>query len=284
MIRLVRSEMLKLRTTHIWWIMLLATVILSAVAIAANMADSHQKLHPVSEFAYDSNGNPIEGTGGELLTPSHDVVVSAAANMYTSGQRLGLLFILVFGVLIITNEFRHKTASVTFLAEPRRDRVIGAKLIIAISWGAIFCGVISLLAIPAGAIYLSVQGFGTQLDERTIIQTILLNALAYGIWAIFGLGLGTLLKNQIAGVVVSIVMYLGQVLVLGGLAALSAWLDQEWIVKLAYWLPSGASEIMTSPVAVDGQPVWWAGALALLAYGVIAGGIGTLVTVRRDIS
>jgi ABC-2 type transport system permease protein len=284
MINLVRSELLKLRTTHIWWVMLLATVLLGLAGTAANVANSNFALHPTTPPNLDPQGVPVEGTGGTAIPPSADVVLKAAAAVYTSGQLFGLLLVMVMGILIITNEYRHKTATVTFLAEPRRQRVVGAKLGVAVFWGAISCIAIAVFAIPIGAYFLSSWDVGTHLGDRLIIQTILLNALGFGIWAIFGLGLGTVLKNQIAAIVVGLVLYLGQYLIAGLLLSLASATHTDWIANVPDWLPAGASAIMTSPVQEPGHPAWWAGALALLAYGVLTAGFGTAVTVRRDIS
>ena len=284
MINLVRSELLKLRTTHIWWITLLVTVLLGALGIAANTFGANYELHQTTEPDFDSQGNPVEGTGGVAIVPTADLIIKQAAAIYTSGQFFGLLFVMVMGVLIITNEYRHKTATVTFLAEPRRQRVVGAKLGVAVLWGAVSCAAITILAVPVGAYFLSSWDFGAQLGEPLVLQSILLNALAFGIWGIFGLGLGTLLRNQIAAVVVALVLYFGQYLATGLLMALASWTHTEWITKIGYWLPAGASAVMTSPVATGDIPAWWAGALALFGYGVVAAGVGTALTVRRDIS
>ena len=42
------------------------------------------------------------------------------------------------GILLVTNEYRHGTVMTTFLAEPRRERVLGAKLVVALLTGAGF--------------------------------------------------------------------------------------------------------------------------------------------------
>lgn len=284
MTRLIRSEMLKLRTTHIWWVLLLGTVLVGIAATAGNLFDAYFMFHQTTQPDFDAGGNPVPGTGGVPIEATADQIVERAANVYTSGQLIGVLFVLVLGVLIVTNEFRHKTASATFLAEPHRSRVIAAKLVTAVVWGVIFCATVTAIAIPAGAIAFSTWDIGSQLGERVVIQSILLNLMAFGIWAVFGIGLGTLVKNQIVAVIVAIVLYIGQAPVAGGLAALGGWLKQEWIVEIINWLPTGASVIMTNPIRQEGHPGWWAAALALLAYGVVAGGIGTAITARRDIS
>jgi len=74
---------------------------------------------------------------------------------------------------------------------------------------------------------------------------------------------------------------LGVVLVLTGLAF---YFEALWILDIQYWLPGGASTVMVSTTEVPDVPPWWQGALALLGYGVVAAGIGTAVTTRRDIS
>ena len=54
------------------------------------------------------------------------------------------LLALVLGVLIITGEYRHKTVTPTFLAEPRRGRVVIAKLGVAFG-GGIALGVLTMV-------------------------------------------------------------------------------------------------------------------------------------------
>ncbi len=66
------------------------------------------------------------------------VLTSAAANIFTSGQFFGLLFIVILGALVVTNEFFHQTATATFLTTPQRTRVITSKLIAAVLLAAGF--------------------------------------------------------------------------------------------------------------------------------------------------
>ena len=56
--------------------------------------------------------------------------IAQAANIYTSGQFFGVLFVSLLGILLITNEYYHQTATTTFLTTPHRSRVVAAKLVI----------------------------------------------------------------------------------------------------------------------------------------------------------
>ena len=58
------------------------------------------------------------------------------------------LLALVLGVLIITGEYRHKTVTPTFLAEPRRGRVVIAKLGVSFG-GGIALGVLTMADRPS---------------------------------------------------------------------------------------------------------------------------------------
>lgn len=267
--RIIRSELLKVRSTSLWWLMLIGVLVFTAVSIAANMMGSYVQLHP------DSFGG---GTGQQVSEPS------IAANLYTSGQYLGTLLAMVFGILIFTNEFFHQTATATFLATPKRTRVVGGKLIVAILVGVVIALITTVLAVPSGMGFLASQHVDTFLGDGTVLKSIGLNWLAFAIWAVFGLGLGALLRSQILSVIVGLVaMLVGQTVIQIGVALLAQYFDQDWLNKVSYWLPSGASSVMTSPDGAGGI-AWWAGALALLGYGVVAAVIGTLITRRRDIS
>jgi hypothetical protein len=51
-----------------------------------------------------------------------------------------------------------------------------------------------------------------------------------------------------------------------------------------YALPSAASSVMTSAERLPDAPAWYVGAAILLAYGLVAAGLGSLITRRRDIT
>jgi len=285
-INLVRSEILKIRTTNTWWLMMLGLAVVTGLALWLNIFTANDALNATAEPPDTSGLDPDSAAEMKQQWELSRNVAFMASNVYTSGQYIGLLLAMLIGILVVTNEFFHQTATPTFLASPRRERVIAAKLGGALTWGIAFGILTMVLSVIAGATFFSIKGVGTQLDNPDVITAIALNLLAFGVWAVFGLGIGTLLKNQIASIVVALVLYLvAQTVVMGLLFALSNWLDQEWIQNVNYYLPSGASSVMTSAVKLAPEaPEWWVGALTLLAYGAVAAALGTLITKRRDIS
>lgn len=265
--RIIRSEWLKVRSTNLWWLMLIGVLAFTAIAIAFNMLTGYVEL------------NPGTNQGVPDVSPE-----SIATNLYTSGQYFGTLLAMVFGILIFTNEFFHQTATATFLATPKRTRVIAGKLIVAVIVGVIIALITTVLAVPSGLGFLASQHVDTFLGNGDVLKSIGLNWLAFAIWAVFGLGLGALLRSQILAVIIGLVaMLIGQTVIQIGLGLMAHYFHADWLNKVPNWLPSGASTIMTSPGGANGI-AWWAGALALLGYGVVAAVIGTLITRRRDIS
>jgi ABC-type transport system involved in multi-copper enzyme maturation permease subunit len=268
---LVRSELRKVLTTNTWWLMVIGVVGFTAIALAANCWVGHLVL------TGQAQDHGIEGVGQGLT--------GVASNVYTSGQFFGTLFVMLLGALMVTNEFHHQTATPTFLATPRRSRVIASKLATAAGFGMAFGLVTMLISVPVGAIFLGTEGVGSQLGEPSVLAALALNLLAYAVWAVFGVGIGTLLRNQIAAIVVCIVLKLvAEQLLSAIITLLAAWLKQEWIQNLVYALPSAASSAMTSAERVPGAPAWYTGAAILLGYGLVAAGVGSLLTRRRDIT
>ena len=102
------AEFLKLRTTRTPWVLFGLAVVISGL-IAAGFA----------------------GFGG-LDAYNEDNPALALAQ----GASFFGILATVLGILLVTNEYRHGTVMTTFLAEPRRERVLGAKLVIALLAGA----------------------------------------------------------------------------------------------------------------------------------------------------
>jgi hypothetical protein len=174
-VRLLRSEWIKLWTTRTTWVML--GIGLLVEALFAGLF--------VGLVSLDQVGRVDEvATGTGLL----------------------LVLMLVLGVLTITTEFRHGTASSTFLAAPKRYPALAAKFAAALLVGALaglaFAVVNGGLALP---LLDSRRGglppFG---DIAAIYAGVVVSmALICG----FGFGIGAIVRNQVGAIIAAIACF-----------------------------------------------------------------------------
>jgi len=247
---LVRAELAKVMTTRLVWGLLLGYLGFVALNIV------------IAVF-----------TAGTQGLPPLDSQQSVRGVFASAGT--GTVFSLVLGVIAMTGEFRHGTASTTFLAVPRRGRVVAAKAMAlpVVTLGYAAAGV----AVTAGLGYglLAAKGVDAGAADPQI-QRVLAGAMAtVALYSLLGVGFGALIRNQIAAVVVALLWVM---LVESGLVA--------FLPEVGRWTPGGAASAMTlgEPVrGVDLLPVW-AGALLFVAYGVALAAFGARSTVRRDIT
>ena len=283
MSRLVRSEFRKIVTTNTWWLFLLAVFVLTAASFALNALQAHSYIHqPAPQLPPNMPADQARQIVAEYNARRNIAV--QAANLYTSGQYFGLLFVLLLGILVVTNEFFHQTATATFLVTPQRTRVIAGKLTATVTSAVGLCVATMVLSVIAGVVFLSIEGAAFALTDPAVVRALLLNLLAYAIWAVFGVGFGTLIRNQLAAVIVALALYLVASQIAAGIIQLIAFLTHaDWVMKLAVVVPSIASQVMITGGDLPGNPPQWLGAVVLVAYGVVAGGAGTLITRRRDV-
>ncbi|MBY8873471.1 ABC transporter permease subunit [Micromonospora sp. PLK6-60] len=275
---LVRSEILKIRTTNTWWLFGLGTLVTLALAFLVNAVNANFSLTeaPPTDGLSESQAAQIEASASELYQ---------AANLFTSGQYFGLLFVLLLGIIVVTNEFYHQTATTTFLTTPHRSVVVAAKLATAALFGALFWLVTTVLTVPATLIFFSAKGWDAHFGDWDITRALLLNLLAYVLWGIFGVGFGVLIRSQIGATITAVVLYL-----VGTTAAnvvfflLQQQFGWDWISRLSVIVPSTASQLMISGTELPGNPPQWVGAVVLITYAVVTGAIGTLIMRRRDIA
>ena len=204
--------------------------------------------------------------------------------MMTSGQLFGVLFALLLGVLIVTSEFANQTAAVTFVTVPRRAMVIRAKVAAAACCGALFWLVGTVLAAVATPLFLYTQHVSTALAGWTVARSVLLNLLAFVAWGVFGLGLGAVLRSQLASVVAAMLVYAGSFGAELFFSALYNLFHQGWMLGAPVIAPAVASEVMiTSGPAFPYAPPAWVGGVIMIGYTValVAGGIA--LTTRRDV-
>jgi ABC-type transport system involved in multi-copper enzyme maturation permease subunit len=231
---------------------------------------------------------PQQGVAGraqalaQARTPAS--VAKMAASMMTSGQRIGVLFALLLGVLVVTSEFANQTAAVTFVTVPRRTTVITAKVAAAACCGALFWLVATVLAAVATPLFLYSQHVSTPLTGWGVDRSVLLNLVGFVAWGVFGLGLGAVLRNQMAGVIAAIVVYAGSFGAESLFILLYNLLHQNWLLGAPVIAPALAYTVMImSGQAFPDAPAGWVGAVIMIGYTValVAGGIA--LTKRRDV-
>ncbi len=279
----VRAEIMKIRTTNTWWMFSIGIVLVTAEALLRNGVSHHYDLHPALAGLDPADKAQALATAARAHT--HAGQAAIASNMMTSGQFLGVLFAMLIGVLVVTNEYSHQTATATYLANPRRGTVIVAKFIAAACFGALFWLVSTLIDVIVTPIYLHSQQLGVSLADWAVVRSVLLNLLAFIMWAIFGLGLGTLIRSQLGSVITGIAAYLL------GTAAVAVIFEliynayhHTWVQGAIVIAPAVASLVMTTPgQAFDRAPPQWTGLIIMIGYTLLFGTIGVQLTRRRDI-
>jgi ABC-2 type transport system permease protein len=186
--------------------------------------------------------------------------------------------------VIVTSEFANQTAAVTFVTVPRRTTVIKAKMAAAASCGALFWLVGTVIAAVATPPFLYTQHVSMSLAGWTVARSVLLNLVAFVAWGVFGLGLGAVLRSQMASVIAALVVYAGSFGAILVFTALYNLFHQGWMLGAPVIAPAVASEVMvTSGPAFPHAPPAWTGGIILIGYTValVAGGIA--LTKRRDV-
>ena len=158
LVRLLRAEFMKIRTTSTGWLFLTGFIVFTALALTINGFGNHYQLYPQQGLA--SRAQAL-AQAAQARSPAG--VAAIAASMMTSGQRVGFLFALLLGVLIVTSEFANQTAAVTFVTVPRRATVITAKVAAAACCGALFWLVGTVIAAVATPLFLYSQHVSTSL-------------------------------------------------------------------------------------------------------------------------
>lgn len=263
----IKSEFLKFFTTRMWWGMAIA-IFVAGAAFAALFG-----------FLFTSGAMTQQPTGGPGMPTGNATQV--ANSVYTGGLSVGYLLMLTIGVLQIGSEYRHKTITSTFLSTPKRVQAMLAKVVALLGLGVIY-GLLSLLgSVVVGAIILNARGHDP-FPSTEVLRALALSLLVLGLWALIGLGVGILIPNQVAALLVGIgVAWIIEPLLSVGLGFWE--FGREHVIQ---FLPSQATNAIVSGVQTPGQNTlsWWAAALTLTAYAAVLSGFGIWRTSRQDIS
>ena len=246
MSRLIAAEWLKLRTTLVLWGTVPAVALLSAVAVAGLVLSS-------------------EEVAGVALLEETEGVRQAALHVTSTGAAL----VIVLGIIISAGEYRTQTATDTFLTTPRRSRVVAAKLAIGAVLGLALGALSAAVGLPVAYLWFEAEGAAFPAGDAEVWLTLGGVVLYASLFAILGVAIGCLVRNQVAAIVSALifVLLLEQLLTQAG-------------ASIAEWLPgnAGAAVVRTPGDFLDPG----AGAALLLAYALAIALAGTLVVARRD--
>ena len=250
MIRLIRAEVRKLLSTRVWLWLLLGSCALGAAFACLTLG-----------FA----GQPDSGI------PARDDPAIQPTLFNPAGA--AVVFVVVLSMIGITQEFRHRTATPTFLTTPNRALVTVAKLITYLVAGAVYAVVTAVVLVAIAVPWLSSAGADVSLggeNGKVLIGGIVASAL----YALIGVGVGALVRNQV-GAIVGVLVYLFVLEpIVRGIPATS---------PVYRYLPGGAQEALTASLQAPELLERWQGALLLIGYGLVSAGLAMTLTLRRDI-
>lgn len=175
---LLASELLKLRTTRVPYVLLGLTILASGLVTAALVG------------------------AGEADPDKADRALALA-----QGAGFWSTIATVLGILIVTNEYRHDTIMTTFLAEPRRVRVLAAKLATSLIAGAVLA-LGAIVAMAAVALpWLSITDQSLPLEGQAL-EAVGRLLLAFALSAALGAAVGAIIQNQVGTIITVFVWFL----------------------------------------------------------------------------
>lgn len=253
MIRLVRVELLKVRSTRLW-----IGLLIPALGFAA--------LGAILRFALvgTPEGEQAGLTEVRTVADMKDVVLSGSAVA---------LFALVLGATSATSEFRYRTMAGTVLATPRRWTLVMAKTVSSALIGGVLGLAGALLPLGTGAAWLKFEGNEVPFASPVVWAVVgVVAESAYS--AVLGAGIGMAVRSQL----VAIMSLLGWLIVVEPLAG-------ALVPSLIRWMPfAGADGLFGRSTATPGDVFEPVAALVLVA-GYVASTLaaGIWSAERRDV-
>jgi ABC-2 type transport system permease protein len=177
MSRLIRVELLKLRTTRLSYGLLATGAGLTALfcLLEASRSGPGQSVAPL----YTSSGLTSVIAGGTWA----------------------LLMAAILGTTMSSGEFRHSTATLTYLATPHRGRVLAAKMAAGSVVGAVFGLAGYLIALGVAVGFAGSRGYHVPVGDATLARFGIGHVVAAALLAAIGVALGSLIRSQLAVII-----------------------------------------------------------------------------------
>jgi ABC-2 type transport system permease protein len=262
MIRMIRTEVLKLRTARMTY---------GLLATGAGLTLLFSALEA-------SRSGPGKGVPPLNTTTGFTAIVAAGI--------WALLMAAVMGATLSSGEFRHSTVTLTYLATPRRGRVLAAKTVAAGLAGAVFGLAGYVIAIGVALGFVAARGYTVPLGDATLIRYGLGHIVAAALLAAIGAALGSLVRSQLAVVIGVLVWAIVIESLIGGLvSSVQPYLPYTAATTLGGVQLGGAAFGPAHGASTSATPLPFAAATALLAgVAVVVALLADRTTVRRDVT
>jgi ABC-type transport system involved in multi-copper enzyme maturation permease subunit len=246
---LVRSELLKVRTTRGWWAYLIVLVGLVGIGTAAEVG---------SRSVDDRSGLEFQLALVDLVG-------------------ITSLLAIILGITIITSEFRHGTITPTLLATPSRQRVLAGKAAAGVLVAVLFAVLAFLVVLAVASIWTAIDGGELELVDGDVAERAGKTLFGVVLWLLMGLAIGSVVHSQVAALVGTLLwLFLVETLLIG----LFSLLDIEGVAE---YLPFHA---LDGADGTGGDNLLSYGPALAVTCGWIAllGALGIARTLRRDIT
>lgn len=247
---LLAAEQLKLRTTRVPYVLAAMVVLLSAIAAAGYVGTNSLDDDPWLSLAQGASFANVVAT--------------------------------ILGILIVTNEYRHGTITSTFLAEPARERVLAAKLVVGLLAGVALAVVAAIAALAVAVPWQAARGESLPVDG-TAVESFARLAVLYALACGLGVGVGAIVQNQVGAIVATFVWFFVAETIISIVSSLLGDGIEEEGGPLTPYLPGSALQAIVGFEPAD-DVFLGAGWGTLLACGYVAGLalLGGLAMLRRD--
>lgn len=234
MSRLLLSEVRKLRATPtMWWLLLGSAVLTIAAALGA--------------FALQ-----------EVSNVSRTSDASLRADLHAIGS--GSILVTVAGMIGMAGEFRFGQADQTFLSEPRRGRVLTAKVLVFAVLGLGFGIVSAAVALLSTWIWLASNGDTMPWTSSAVSLTVIGSVGSAVIFGVLGVAAGALSRNQVVAIVTTLVwLVVLEPIIFQATSDVGRWLPGMAAEALRRVPQEGLVSMVTGLVVLCG----WTGALLI---------------------
>jgi ABC-type transport system involved in multi-copper enzyme maturation permease subunit len=257
--RLIRIEFLKLHTIRATYGLALAAAAITALFASLEASRAGHNVHPISTVA-----------GLSTVSTATGVAMVLAA---------------VLGVIASSGEYRHTTATLTYLATPNRNRVLAAKSIAAAITGFAYGLIAALVATATALIFIAKHHDHVTLGAGTFAAHILGAGLGAALLAAVGVAVGSLIRSEIAAIVGVLVWCMIIESILGGsITAIRPYLPYTAASTLG-GAKLGAAAFGPGYTASGQHALPFLAAAGLLAaFGALLALVAARTTVRHDIT